>query len=89
MTTITPEVSTQKQLSAIKDRAMAIWGDKWLASLTRGFEKAVGAKPRTRATMVSRWFKSDTSPTLDSFNALLMAIECEMAINYPSVEQIL
>ena len=85
----TTEISTQRQLNAIKDRAVVIWGDKWLPQLTKSFEKAVGAAPRTRATMVARWFKSGVSPNLDSFNALLIAVKCEMAINCPSVEQIL
>ena len=86
----TPESLTQRQLVAIKNRAIQIWGeDKWLAELCKAFEKAVGANPRTRATMVSRWFKGGVNPNLDSFNGLLIAVGCEMAIDCPKVERIL
>jgi len=86
----TPESLTQKQLVAIKNRATQIWGeDKWLNELSKAFEKAIGAKPRTRATMVTRWFKEGVSPNLDSFNGLLIAVGCEMAIDCPNPERIL
>ena len=89
-TIYTPESLTQRQLEAVKNRAIQIWGeDKWLTELSKAFEKAVGANPRTRATMVSRWFKEGVNPNLDSFNGLLLAVGCEMAINRPTIERIL
>ncbi|MFO0448778.1 MAG: hypothetical protein ACK52I_08970 [Pseudomonadota bacterium] len=82
---------TKSQLEAVKSRAIAIWGEKkWLSQLVIEYEKATNSKPRTRSTMVRRWFEPDgNAPTLESFNGLLLAIGCKMSIECPKTEKIL
>ncbi len=78
---------TQAQLEAIKSRAITLWGeDKWLSKLVTEYERITNAGHRTRYTMIKRWFDPDgNSPTLESFNNLLLAIGCKMAIECPEV----
>jgi hypothetical protein len=82
---VTAESLTQKQLNAIRQRAIEIWGDRfWLAKLATEYKKVSGAAS-DKDTVVRRWFKegSATSPNLESFNNLLLATGCQMAIERP------
>ena len=82
---VTAESLTQKQLDAIKLRAIAIWGERfWLAKLAAEYKNVSGAKT-DKDTVVRRWFKKGavTSPNLESFNNLLLATGCQMALECP------
>ena len=86
---VTAESLTQKQLNAIRQQAIKMWGDRfWLAKLATEYKKVSRAKS-DKDTVVRRWFKegSTTSPNLESFNNLLLATGCQMAIERP--EQII
>jgi len=81
------ESLTQKQLNAIKSRAIAIWGEKfWIAKLAVKYQEASGS-PTQCDTTVRRWFKegATTSPNLESFNNLLLATGCQMRIVTPEI----
>lgn len=82
---------TKIQLEAVKKRATELWGEKkWIAQLVIEYEKATNSKPRSKSTMVRRWFEPDgNAPTLESFNGLLLAIGCKMSIDCPKTEKIL
>ena len=85
----TAEDLTRKQLDAIKCRAIAIWGERfWISKLATKYQEVCNS-PTQCDTTVRRWFKegSTTSPNLESFNNLLLATGCKMAIDCP--EQII
>lgn len=79
------ESLTRKQLDAIRNRAIALWGKKfWIAKLASKYQEVSGAETQCDTT-VRRWFRegSTTSPNLESFNNLLLATGCRMAIECP------
>jgi len=82
---------TKIQLEAVKAHAIELWGEKkWMSQLVIEYEKATNSKPRSKSTMVRRWFDPDgNAPTLESFNGLLLAIGCKMSIECPKTERIL
>lgn len=82
---------TKVQLETVKKRAITLWGEKkWLSQLVIEYELVTNSKPRSKSTMVRRWFDPDgNAPTLESFNSLLLAIGCTMAIACPKTERIL
>lgn len=71
---------TDKQLKAIKDQAVKLWGDDWEARLCNAYEQKNGYKHRSRNSKVRAWFDGSYKPTLLSFNELLIATNCEMKI---------
>jgi hypothetical protein len=81
------ESLTQKQLNAIKSRAIAIWGERfWIPKLATKYQEVSGSETQCDTT-VRRWFKegATTSPNLESFNNLLLATGCRMQIVAPEV----
>ena len=82
---------TKVQLEAVKSRAIELWGEKkWQSQLVIEYERVTNSKPRSKSTMVRRWFDPDgNAPTLESFNGLLLAIGCKMSIECPTTERIL
>ncbi|MFM7851814.1 MAG: hypothetical protein ACKPCM_10055 [Pseudanabaena sp.] len=82
------ETLADAQLNAIKTRAIALWGDKWLARLAEKYKEVAGLETQADST-VRRWFKqgSNVKPSLESFNNLLLATGCQMVIEAP--EQII
>jgi len=81
---VNAEELTNKQLEAIKTRAIFLWGEKfWLAKLATAYEKANGYEPKSKDAIVRRWFNGVSNPTLESFNGLLLAVGCQMAIECP------
>lgn len=84
-TKVTSSELNSIQLSAIKSRAEALWGDNWLAKLVAEYEKVLG-DGKAKSVIVRRWFASEgTVPSLGSFNNLLLAVGCKMAIEYEAV----
>ena len=71
---------TIKQIETIKDYAIALWGDNWLAELCKTYEQKNGYAHRIKGSKVRAWFNGAYLPTLTSFNELLIAIGCEMKI---------
>lgn len=69
-----------KQLEVIKHRAVELWGDNWLARLCNEYETKNGYKHRSRNSKVRAWFDGVAKPTLESFNELLIAVDCEMSV---------
>ena len=69
-----------KQLEAIKHRAEELWGENWLARLCNEYEQKNGYKHRSRNSKVRAWFDGLSKPTLESFNELLIAVDCEMSV---------
>ena len=82
---------TKVQLEAVKNRAIILWGEKkWLSKLVTEYERVTDAEPRTRSTMVRRWFAPEgNAPTLESFNGLLLAVGCKLRIECETVNTIL
>ena len=78
------ELATTKQLEAVKQQAIALWGDNWLSRLCDAYEAKNGltrtSKNSNGNTKVRSWFRGDYKPSLTSFNQLLIAVECEMSI---------
>ena len=78
------ELSTNKQLEAVKQQAIALWGDDWLSQLCAAYEAKNGltrsSKNSNGNSKVRSWFRGDYKPTLASFNQLLIAVDCEMSI---------
>lgn len=84
-TKVTSSELNSIQLSAIKSRAEALWGERWLASLVSEYEKVIG-DDKPKSVIVRRWFASSaTVPSLDSFNNLLLAVGCKMSIEYEAI----
>ncbi|MCA6509715.1 MAG: hypothetical protein IM596_07920 [Pseudanabaena sp. M051S1SP2A07QC] len=74
------QILADKQLEAIKSRAIELWGDKWEARLCNAYEQKNGYKHRSRNSKVRAWFDGLSKPTLESFNELLIAVDCEMSV---------
>jgi len=74
------EKAIDKQLEAIKDQAIELWGDEWEARLCNAYEQRNGYKHRSKNSKVRAWFDGSYKPTLLSFNELLIATNCEMEI---------
>lgn len=80
---------TQSQLEAVKNRAIELWGDNWKMQLAYKYAEVVGVGKREKTTLVRRWFDGESSPNLDSFNNLLLAVGCKISITCTEVKQIL
>jgi hypothetical protein len=91
MVTPTGEELTQVQLKAVKDRAIELWGqDRWLIELCYKYAEVLGVGKRAKTSLVRRWFDGEgSSPNLDSFNNLLLAVGCKISINCTEIKQIL
>jgi hypothetical protein len=78
------ELSTTKQLEAVKQQAIALWGDDWLSRLCDAYETKNNltrtSKNSNGNSKIRSWFRGDYKPSLTSFNQLLIAVECEMSI---------
>lgn len=78
------ELATTKQLEAVKQQAIALWGDDWLSRLCDAYEAKNGLTRTSRNSngnsKIRSWFRGDYKPSLTSFNQLLIAVECEMSI---------
>lgn len=85
----TAEDLTQAQLNAVKQRAIELWGDNWKMELAYKYAEVVGVGKREKTTLVRRWFDGESSPNLDSFNNLLLAVGCKISISCTEVKQIL
>ena len=86
----TSEELTQAQLEAVKSRAIALWGDNWKMQIAYKYAEVIGAEnKREKTTLVRRWFAAESTPNLDSFNNLLLAVGCKMRIECEEVKQIL
>ena len=70
----------EKQLLAIKARAIELWGDNWLARLCNEYEEKNGYKHRSKNSKVRAWFDGLQKPNLQSFNELLIAVDCELSV---------
>jgi hypothetical protein len=70
------EELTKKQILAIKEKAIAIWGDKWLPQIVRGYASVIGGNERNKFSQVQRYFNNQVTPSMDSMNALMLAINC-------------
>lgn len=78
------ELATTKQLEAVKQQAIALWGDDWLSRLCDAYEAKNNltrtSKNSNGNSKIRSWFRGDYKPSLTSFNQLLIAVECEMSI---------
>lgn len=78
------ELATSKQLEAVKQQAIALWGDDWLSRLCDAYEAKNNltrtSKNSNGNSKIRSWFRGDYKPSLTSFNQLLIAVECEMSI---------
>lgn len=78
------ELATTKQLEAVKQQAIALWGDDWLSRLCDAYEAKNNLTRTSRNSngnsKIRSWFRGDYKPSLTSFNQLLIAVECEMSI---------
>ncbi len=74
------QILADKQLEAIKSRAIELWGDNWLARLCNEYEQKNGYKHRSKNSKVRAWFDRLNKPNLESFNELLIAVDCEMSV---------
>lgn len=83
------EELTQIQLNAVKDRAIALWGDRWLIELCYRYAQTLGLEKRAKTSLVRSWFTSDKRPNLESFNILMIAIGCKISIECTEVKKIL
>jgi hypothetical protein len=76
------QMLSERQLEAIKSRAIELWGEKnWLSRLCREYESKNGYKHRSKNSKVRAWFAEPrlNLPSLESFNELLIAVDCEMS----------
>lgn len=85
----TSEELTQAQLNAVKERAIELWGDRWLIELCYKYAEFIGLDKRSKTSLVRRWFDGEHAPNLENFNTLLMAIGCKMSISCTETKQIL
>jgi len=86
---MTSEELTQSQLEAVKNRAIALWGERWLIQLCYEYAEVLGLGKREKTSLVQRWFKGESSPNLESFNTLLLAVGCKISIVCTEIKQIL
>lgn len=85
----TSEELTKAQLEAVKSRAISLWGDKWKMQLCYKYAEVVGVGKRDKTSLVRRWFDGESSPNLESFNNLLLAVGCKIRIECEVITQIL
>lgn len=85
----TSEELTKAQLNAVKERAIALWGDRWLSELCYKYAETLGLAKREKTSLVRRWFKGGVSPNLENFNTLLLAVGCKISISCTEIKQIL
>ena len=85
----TSEELTQAQLEAVKSRAITLWGDNWKMQLCYKYAEVVGVSKREKTSLVRRWFAGESSPNLESFNNLLLAVGCKIRIECEIITQIL
>ena len=83
------EKLTQAQLEAVKNRAIELWGDRWLIQLCYSYAEVLGLDKRSRTSLVQRWFNQNHAPNLENFNTLLLAVGCKIQIEYTEVKKIL
>lgn len=76
----TANIATAKQLETVKDYAVKLWGDNWLARLCDEYEQKNGYPHRKKNSKVRAWFNGEYLPSLTSFNELLIAVDCQMKI---------
>jgi hypothetical protein len=78
------ELATSHQLEAIKNQAIALWGDDWLSRLCEAYEIKNNLIRKSKNTVgnskIRSWFRGDYKPSLTSFNQLVIAVDCEMSI---------
>ena len=74
------QILATKELEAIKARAVELWGENWLARLCNEYESKNGYKHRSKNSKVRQWFDGTQKPNLESFNELLIAVDCEMSM---------
>ncbi len=86
---MTSEELTQSQLNAVKNRAIALWGDRWLIQLCYSYAEVLGLEKRSKTSLVQRWFNGNHAPNLENFNSLLLAVGCKISISCTEVKQIL
>ena len=80
---------TQTQLDAIKNRAIALWADRWLIELCYKYAEVLGLQKREKTSLVRGWFLQDVTPSLENFNNLLLAVGCRIRIECEIIQQIL
>lgn len=85
----TSEELTKAQLEAVKNQAIALWGDRWLIELCYKYAEALGLEKREKTSLVRRWFIDGVNPNLENFNTLLLAVGCKISITCTEVKQIL
>lgn len=85
----TSEELTQAQLEAVKNRAVELWGEKWLINLCYAYAQVLGVGKREKTSLVQRWFNGNHAPNLENFNTLLQAVGCKISISCTEVKQIL
>ena len=85
------EKLTKSQLKAVKNRAIALWGEKrWLIQLCYEYAAALGLEnKRAKTSTVQRWFTGEHAPNLENFNTLLLTVGCKIQIEYTEVKKIL
>lgn len=77
----TADILVEKQLAAVKNRAIEIWGDKWLINLCYKYAEVIGEEnKRAKTNIVRSWFLSGVTPSLESFNNLLACVGCSLSI---------
>lgn len=86
---VTSKELTQAQLEAIKNQAIALWGDRWLIELCYKYAEVLGLPKRGKTSLVRGWFLQDVTPSLENFNNLLLAISCKIRIECEIIQQIL
>jgi hypothetical protein len=74
--------SSERQIQAIKEQAIELWGDKWLPEIVRAYEKQTKSEPRSKFAQVMRYFKGQTVPNLDTMNDLLTAVDGTFEITF-------
>jgi len=67
----------QKQIQALKERAIELWGDKWLPQIVREYASVTGSNERTKFAQIQRYFKGESTPNLGTMNALMSAVKCK------------
>jgi hypothetical protein len=74
--------ASKRQLQAIKEQSIELWGDKWLPELVKAYEKHTKSEPKSKFSQVMRYFKDETVPNLDTMNDLLAAVDGTFEITF-------
>lgn len=82
----TPKALSDAQITAIKERAIELWGDKWKARLIRNYCQVLGINERQRYAQVSMFFSGERYPSLESLNALMIAVNCRITMSCFNIE---